>query len=108
MDGKKNLEELMAGFQGGGIEFVTVPRSYVRSILDAFKELEAENERLRNAVRDSWIALDDWLHTYAPECCRDEDVVHSRARIAEGGTLYYIATVQERNRAALGSDRHEG
>ena len=49
--GKQKLDELVAGFQGDGLELVTVDRAYVRSISDAYKAMEAENERLKAAAR---------------------------------------------------------
>jgi hypothetical protein len=60
---------------------------------------------MKEALRHSMIALDDWLNTYAPEFCDEERVKEARKRIMdEGGTLAYIADLQERNRTALGED----
>ena len=60
------------------------------------------DERLRAALQASVIALDDWLHEYAPELCGESYVTETRERIASrGGTLAYIAKVQQENRAAL-------
>jgi hypothetical protein len=51
---------------------------------------------LRKALERAQLALDDWLHTYADEHCDKDDVARSRSRIvANGGTLAYIAKVQE-------------
>lgn len=69
------------------------------------EELKAENERLRNAVKQSQLAIDDWLHTFAPEHCKEEHVIETDNRIwYRGGTLAYIADVQKENRDALGKD----
>ena len=63
--------------------------------------LQAEVERLLTALGHSVIAIDDWLHQYASEECNAEDVERTWARIREnGGTLTYIAQVQQRNREA--------
>lgn len=64
--------------------------------------LEAEIERLRGALEQSRMALDDWLNTYAPDMCDEKRVAEAHARIGQYGTLYYIALVQEQNCAALG------
>lgn len=64
------------------------------SALDRCSKLEA-------ALRQSMIAIDDWLNIYAEEHCDPKRVAEAKARVYEGGTLYYIATVQEINRAAL-------
>jgi hypothetical protein len=55
-----------------------------------------------NLLADLSVALDDWLHQYAPEHC-DDDQVRTRAkRIFDmGGTLYYLAGLQKRIRAAI-------
>ena len=65
-----------------------------------------ENYRdMRDALRASMIALDDWLNTYASEFCDEERVKEAGERIMSGGgTLAYIADLQERNRRALGED----
>ncbi len=48
-------------------------------------------------------ALDDWLNTYASEFCDEARVKEAGGRIMEeGGTLAYIADVQEQNHKALG------
>lgn len=55
-----------------------------------------------NALEASHIALDDWLHTYAPDECGEEYVQTTRGRIFEaGGTLAYIADLQQENRRIL-------
>lgn len=66
------------------------------------EEVEADNERLRTALKRSMIAIDDWLNTEAEELCDEERVKQARARIAEWGTIGYIADVQAQNRKALG------
>ena len=59
-------------------------------------------EELRIALEKSAIAIDDWLHQYASDMCDETSVEISIRRIRfNGGTLAYIAGVQERNHAAL-------
>lgn len=72
-------------------------------------EIIAERDRLRKACEKMGIALersitalDDWIHIYAPEHCHAAKVKRSRERIQdEGGTLHYIAVVQQQNRNAI-------
>ena len=57
---------------------------------------------LRAALERSMLAINDWLHTYAHDLCDRDDVARSNSRVqAQGGTLAYIGSVQEQNRAAL-------
>jgi hypothetical protein len=63
-------------------------------------------EKMREALERSMVAIDDWLHVYAEDECRPEDVAASRARLNEHGTLAYIAEVQAANRAALSEMEH--
>lgn len=66
------------------------------------KALEEENRVLREALEQSVIAIDDWLHQYAGEHCNELSVQDTQRRIFQnGGTLAYIADVQSANRAAL-------
>lgn len=58
-------------------------------------------DALTKALEQSMIALDDWLNTYADDHCDAKRVAEARARIAEYGTIGYIAHVQEINRRAL-------
>lgn len=61
-----------------------------------------EMAELRAALERSVVAINDWLHQYASELCNEKDVLETWKRIREnGGTLAYIAQVQEQNRAAL-------
>ncbi len=73
--------------------------------------LEAADEidRLRSALAVSRTALSDWVATYASDMCAEKDVKESWARIGkQGGTLAYIAAVQEANTAALNTPDREG
>ena len=45
-------------------------------------------------------ALNDWVHSYAPEFSGTEEVKETRARLSEHGTLWYIASVLQEVRAA--------
>lgn len=66
------------------------------------KEVAPANA-LRDALERSKTALDDWLNTYASEFCDEERVAEAGKRIMDGGgTLAYIADIQEQNRVALG------
>lgn len=57
---------------------------------------------MRKALEQSTVALNAWLHQYAPECCDHADVATHNTRIADqGGTLTFIATVLRTNRMAL-------
>ena len=57
---------------------------------------------LRAALKRSVIALDDWLHQYAPFDSDTTRIKESSSRVyAAGGTLAYLADVQHQNRTAL-------
>lgn len=60
-------------------------------------------EELTAALKASTVALDDWVNVYAPDMCDEKRVAEAKARLNEGGTLWYIAVTQERNHAALAS-----
>jgi hypothetical protein len=60
-----------------------------------------EKERLRSALQNAIIALDDWTNTYASEFCDEERVKEAHDRIAEYGTIGYIASVVKQCRDAL-------
>src|SRR5687768_5461021 len=57
---------------------------------------------LREALIRSITAIDDWLNVYASDFCNSDRVDEAQRRISdEGGTLSYIANVQQKNRTAL-------
>ena len=58
-------------------------------------------DQLTGALDKSRIALDDWINTYAPAFCDEARVKAARERIRNGGTLAYLADIQQQNRAAL-------
>lgn len=62
---------------------------------------------LRAALERSMVAVDDWLNLYAPECCNQERVDETKARVSENGTLAYIADVQQQSRNALENESTE-
>ena len=86
--------------------YVEVPDPLCVEAADYIERASAENKRLRDALDQSRIALDDWVNTYAPEFCDAARVEEARARIRQHGTLGYVATVQEQNRRAL-ENSHE-
>lgn len=69
---------------------------------ERIRRLEYEVFELRKALMNSIEALDTWLHTYADDLC-DRDQVHLAFRRIHdnGGTIGYIADVQEENRNVL-------
>lgn len=57
---------------------------------------------LKAALETSVMAIDDWLNIYASDFCDEERVREASQRIRKaGGTLAYIALVQQINQAAL-------
>lgn len=71
-------------------------------------EARARVAELEAALDRSVIAIDDWVHTWAPDHCNDQDVDATWERIfLEGGTLAYIADIQKQNRAALNKQEQE-
>ena len=61
---------------------------------------ERQRELLVETLTHAETALDDWVHTHAPELCDQEAVKATRARIDEVGTLYYIGMVLVQVRTA--------
>jgi len=62
----------------------------------------ATKKELQAALKRSEVAIEDWFNTYASEFCDEKKVAEARARVREsGGTIAYIADVQEQNREAL-------
>ena len=56
----------------------------------------------KEALERSLLALNDWIHTYAPEMCDADDVARSRSRIRnQGGTLAYLADITLEVRQAI-------
>lgn len=102
-DNAENFERLRQNFTTS--LFIEGPNMTLPQMSERLCEMREEIERLRGALRASETALDDWLHQYAADLCNDADVVETQDRIMRhGGTLAYIAQVQERNRAALTHD----
>lgn len=66
---------------------------------------EQGRKPLEAALGASIRALDNWLNTYAPEFCDERRVAEARQEILKGGgTLAYIAQLQQINRAALATE----
>jgi len=64
--------------------------------------LIAAAPQLLEALLAGSIALDDWLNTYAAEMCDPERVREANERIHDhGGTLAYIADLQQQIRSAI-------
>ena len=61
---------------------------------------EEQRGRLVETLERAETALNDWIHTYAPEMCDQEHVDATMKRIAQCGTLAYIAKVLMDVRAA--------
>lgn len=40
------------------------------------------------------VGMNDWITSYAPEFCREEDVIATNKRLGEFGTLWYIAQLR--------------
>lgn len=67
-----------------------------------YAALKASHAELMKRLQTSMVAIDDWLHLYAPELCGEEHVRETHERIdAAGAPLAYIAETQEENRKAL-------
>lgn len=89
----------------GAQDVSDVTRPYIEALETAERESAAKDARLRECI----VALDDWLHTYAEEMCKEEYVKESYRRIADnGGTLAYIARLQAANRATLAAAQAKG
>lgn len=81
---------------------ITPRQALVRQAAE-IERLRSQLARAREALEQSVLALEDWLHTYAPDECGKDDVARTVSRIwNRGGTLAYIAEVQHANRQALG------
>lgn len=65
------------------------------------REAYATIVALRHALKQSMIALDDWINVYAPEFCSENRVAEARRRVHEFGTIAYIADTQQINRNAM-------
>lgn len=63
--------------------------------------LQEENIALRSALEVAQRGINDWLHLYAPDECREDRVAEARKRVHEHGTLAYIADLNETIRNAL-------
>ena len=62
--------------------------------------------KLEAALEFAQLAIDDLLHLHAAELCDDDAVARTRSRVKErGGSLAYIAEVQQTLRVARGSEK---
>lgn len=67
--------------------------------------IDEDRQSMRTALQAAIIALNDWLHIYAPEFCSEEHVKESQDRVFEYGTLAYISSVTTQCRDALRLDK---
>lgn len=75
-------------------------------LADWERDSAATKTSFRAALERSSVALEDWVNIYAPEFCNKGRVREADVRIhAHGGTLAYIADVQQQARDALAHDR---
>ena len=59
-------------------------------------------------LRDLDTALAHWLRSYAPEQCDSRRVAQTADfLLAQGGTLYYVAELSQRIKAALSKRRRK-
>jgi hypothetical protein len=76
--------------------------AYIDESMREIARLEGLNDELLAALKTSVIAIDDWLNTYAADHCNETHVIAARERISNsGGTLAYIADVQQKNRQTI-------
>ena len=61
--------------------------------------------QLKRALRRALLCIEDEVNIYAAEMCDAKRVAQARKRHAEGGTLYYYATVIAECRKALRRER---
>jgi len=113
------IEEWWEYYRGKANERETLARLVEQHIREAYAaaevELREENARLCEALAEwratgdfALLAMNDWLHQYAPEHCNPDDVARTRSRIEyRGGTIAYITGVLESLRAALAATRDE-
>ena len=72
-----------------------------RARAEAALSAEAKLAQAVEALDRSMTAIDDWLNVYASDMCDEGRVSEAHSRISNaGGTLAYIAKVQDENRRA--------
>lgn len=95
-------EETIAALNARVAELEANERAYEEIIGPmTYQEVADRIQELEGALRQSIVAIDDWLHIYAGEFCDSACVEESARRIGEYGTIGYIAEVQAKNRSAL-------
>lgn len=73
-----------------------------KAAIAAMPDPTALLQQAREALKRNQTALDDWLHQYAGELCREKDVEETINRIMQnGGTLAYLAENSDENRTLL-------
>ncbi len=97
------LRGMALGYEADESEHSRLGAARLREIADHIEAAEQSLSEAREALEVSETALKDWLHDYAPDLCRAEEVAAARARIAEKGTIAYIATALSAIRALKSS-----
>lgn len=83
---------------GGLFDLHDLAAPIITAITEAGYEIAAKGTIA--ALDTSRVAIDDWLNTYAHDMCDEKRVKVARDRIYEnGGTIAYIARIQEHNRS---------
>src|SRR5271165_2627938 len=73
-------------------EYYSSSSPEIRYIEQIDKQI-TDNTKMREALEDAIVALDDWMNIYASEFCDADRVAEARKRLSQDGSLYYIATV---------------
>ena len=60
------------------------------------EDQQAIIEEMRDALKASHVALNDWLNVYASDECDPRRVIEAKERIMGCGTIGYIAEVTEK------------
>jgi len=73
-------------------------------------QMDIERAELVKTLDEVRVALNDWVRSYAPEHCNEEQVEETRERLNDGGTLYYISKVSEKVGCEIKrlKERHHG
>lgn len=92
----KLLDEI--GPDKSALQIWTIVSGLVEDVPALLSAIEAKDRALMSCE----VALNDWVHTYAPELCDASAVKATNERIAQDGTLGYIADRLKIARQAIG------